>query len=339
MMQTYINKVLELPESPRTYLEILKVHNKELPMANLLAYYFRSNETHALGSLFIEALLKTGCYDFKTPDKPSKKLLNCSKQIQDSSISSEDVGCLLSVISKVEVKTEVVTRNNNRIDILINTKDFVICIEFKINHDLNNPLSDYQKHIEDDELGKYANKQYYFIVLTPNKKKTTGAAKGNTVFKQVVLSHFIKEIKLALSAKEINHSIESKLQLNDFIQTIENRGLKYKQIDKLKKIINDNNYSVATAPVIKDSEFWASLLTGLKLTSFSEFIKKSTYHKNDRGGFVQIKDSNKSYYIKVRIENEKWQLEKWISTESKEIIRHFDYISEFSEIEKCISNI
>ncbi|MGZ2371719.1 hypothetical protein ACXR6G_18215 [Ancylomarina sp. YFZ004] len=49
----------------KTFMEILNVHNKEVPMANLLSYLFRPEQEHQLGTTFLFALLNTSCYDIK----------------------------------------------------------------------------------------------------------------------------------------------------------------------------------------------------------------------------------------------------------------------------------
>ena len=101
-------------------------------------------------------------------------------------------------INSVEVKVEYKTEDGNRIDILIETDSFIICIEFKINYHLNNPLKDYRNFI----TGKANKKRLYFIVLTPYAKESMGQAKsfidGNSEFKQVVFSHFFKVIEKML---------------------------------------------------------------------------------------------------------------------------------------------
>ncbi len=83
-------------------------------MANLLAFFFRPNEKHGLKNLFINALLSTRHYS-----------LNSLKS--DELRIKDDVE-----ISNVKVRTEVNAGNDKRIDILIDTANFVICIEFKI---------------------------------------------------------------------------------------------------------------------------------------------------------------------------------------------------------------
>ena len=117
-------------EPRKTFMEILKVNNSEVPFANILAFFFRPNENHKLETLFIDALLET-------------KFTNISKN-QDEEIAQE-----IPVYEKKSVKVivEQKTKNESRIDILIITNTFVICIEFKINHELNNPLDDYKDYV------------------------------------------------------------------------------------------------------------------------------------------------------------------------------------------------
>lgn len=303
----FIDQLKQLQESPNTYLEILKVYNKEVPMANLLAFFFRPKEKHGLGNLFIKALLKTKCFELDAnKDDDSIGLL------MKNGANGKEVD--LNTISNVKVKTEVKTDDDKRIDILIEADQFVICIEFKINHELNNPLDNYQTYIEKE----YKDKRQYFVVLTPYRKPPIGKAVGNTVFKQVILSHFIKNIKAELP-EGIRRNNEGNIYLQhyyDFIQTIENRSLRYGQKKKLEKLITDCNLTVATAVMPTEvSEFWYEVLTELKVEKLSEHIS-AKYHSNGAGGFAEIKKDG--YAIKIRIENGEWQIEKW--TNKKEII-------------------
>lgn len=338
MENNLIEKIIAEKESPKTYLEILKVHNKEVPMANLLAFFFRADEKHGLKNLFIKALLKTKYYPLaglKSENSNINSFINDNIEISNVKV-------------KTEVNTEKVTKNKTRIDILIDTDKFVICIEFKINHDLDNPLTDYQEYVET----KFPDKKYYFLILTPNKKKPIEKAKkyldenknsSKNTFKQVLLSHFIKKINECSDKKNINNFI-----FNDFIQTIENRSLKAKQEEILINIIKNAELTVYTAPLIttEKSEFWNELLTNLKVKKLSEEqslfkelkIITISHHKNYRSGFIQI--TQDKYNVKIRIEDNKWQIEKWSKT--NEIIenttRSFEYNSDINIIKKEISN-
>lgn len=174
-------------EPRKTFMEIMKVHTHEVPFANLLAFFLRPGEKHGMGFLFINALLEN---------------LDPSQTFQG--IDSNEV----------EVKVEVLTKNNNRIDILIITERFIICIELKINHELKNPLLDYKDLIEEE----YAQKHYYFVVLTPYRKNSSSNTEG-TGFKQIILSHFFRNVEKNLPDNyHLNNSTNLYFQLIQKIQ-------------------------------------------------------------------------------------------------------------------------
>ena len=179
-------------EPRKTFMEILRVHNREVPFANLLAFFFNPKEKHELNTLFIDALLETR---FTHLGKNESVEISPRIPVYDA--------------NSIKVAVEVTTSENNRIDILITSNTFTICIEFKINHDLNNPLDDYKKFVND----KYSNQQHYFFVLTPYKKEAIGIAKeyfeSNNEFKQIILSHFINKVKEKLQELYPNYESEN----------------------------------------------------------------------------------------------------------------------------------
>jgi len=306
----FIETIIKQKESPKTYLEILKIHDKEVPIANLLAYFFRPKEKHGFDDLFIKALLKT-FYD---------------KKLNDNILRSK-----IDNILNVKVKTEVNAGDDKRIDILIDAKEIVVCIEFKINHVLDNPLAVYQKFVREKFADK---KEYIFIILTPYKKEAEGKALEKNDFELLILSKFIQNVKLFVSEKYPNKM--SDYIFNDFIQTIENRSLRNQQEENLKRILQEFNLTIETAEFIprEKSEFWSELLVSLKLRTLYENLQKInevTFIKNSDGGFIQIKYSN--FTIKLRINEERWQIEKWFFDNSnKEIINIFDFNTNFNKI-------
>lgn len=255
-MEKVDNIIFQDPKS--TFMEILKVNNREVPFGNLLSFFFRPNKEHGLGTLFIDSFLDTVQLDI-----PDRKDMHKS----------------------VEVHVEKKTDNGNRIDILIITETIVICIEFKINHHLNNPLEDYKDFI--DKYPDCIGKQKYYFVLTPFKKTSIGKAKtyfeNNSDFKQIILSHFVQMIK-----NNLQNPIGDKIVKNDyyqhfedFIQTVENRKIRSLRRNELTAVSAELNNK------------------GLM----------SKYHSNNQGGFVEIlKGPNK---LKIRIKPEGWQIEKW----------------------------
>ncbi len=63
-----------------------------------------------------------------------------------------------------------------------------------------------------------------------------------------------------------------------------------------------------------------------------------SYHKNYKSGFIQI--TQNKYNLKIRIENSKWQIEKWSkeNTKTKNTIKIIDYNSDFNVIKSEIIN-
>src|SRR5699024_6639673 len=131
--------------------EIMKVHKSEVPFANLLGFFFRPKESHRLGTYFLEALLKTPCYKILDDDGSSLPVnLHPELKTRVDNLKQEDI----------EVELEYRTAEDNRIDILIDAPEFVVCIEFKINHELNNPLQDYVNYVRKT----YPNKRHFFVI-------------------------------------------------------------------------------------------------------------------------------------------------------------------------------
>lgn len=306
----FVEKIIQQKESPKTYLEILKVHDKEVPISNLLAYFFRPKEKHGFEDIFIKALLKT-FYE--------------KKRVDNVFISES------SNISNVKVKTEVNAGDDKRIDILIDTKEFVICIEFKIDHVLDNPLSVYQKFIKEKFVGK---DEYFFIILTPYSKEPEGKALEDNDFQLLILNKFVENVKSIVEKKFPNKMKD--FVFNDFIQTIENRRLRSKQEENLKNIIQECNLTLETAEFIpkEKSEFWSDLLISLKIRTLHEILKVKykdvSYIKNYESGFIQKKYSN--FIVKIRIKKDKWQLEKWTSDNLVNEIHSLDFNTNYKEI-------
>ena len=100
-----------------TFFEIAGFPSRENVFSNFLKFYFNSKEKHLLGTRVLEALLH--------------------------SIPGIDLGGLETKY----VKREVVTKKQNRIDLIIETDGYVIAIENKVYHIINNDLADYSDYL------------------------------------------------------------------------------------------------------------------------------------------------------------------------------------------------
>ncbi len=278
-------------EPHKTFMETLKVNNKEAPFANLLAFFFRPNEKHGLKNLFIETLLNTKCSELTAHlSKFETNLLELNGYDFENTenIIGENVKVIVEQKTTSEQNLLELELNNKRIDILIIAENFIICIEFKINHALNNPLEEYKKFVTEN----YPNKKKYYIVLTPNRKEIGINAQKNSEFKQVILSHFVENIKsnLPLNFKTSLNTNKYYNYFLDFIQTVENRKIKFLRYN-----------------------FFESLDKALKMDK--KIISKIHNQKN---GFLEIHKNKKT--LKLRFYENKqelikqnigWKLENW----------------------------
>ena len=188
----------------RTFVEILGVQNREVIFGNFLAFLLDPKEMHGLDELFLKAFVLT----------PIKELLGNQDMVTNHFKHSHD-------LKSVKVHKEVRTSNNNRIDFVLEGVDFVVGIEFKINHNLSNDLMDYKNHIV-DKFPLEDKDNYYFYVLTPNDKKIDDHSKIDPSFKRVIFQHFYQKLKeLALERKM---DLTKNFYSNEFIKTLENRS-------------------------------------------------------------------------------------------------------------------
>lgn len=140
------NIIPKIKKRPKTFLGIAKQPHYENVMSNIYAFYFNISEVHGMHDLFINSLLE---------------LINETKFGAQKKVNE---------ITDFNVNTEVSTKKNGRIDILLYSNDHAIIIENKVYHTLNNDLEDYWSstkvtdNLEENKIG---------IVLTLNKLNVT----------------------------------------------------------------------------------------------------------------------------------------------------------------------
>ena len=107
------------PKRTRTFLEISGYPHYENVCSNILKFYLEPNNEHGLKDLILNSLVQLADKDFK---------IDCD-------------------FEQVEVHRELQTLAGNRLDLLIETENYVIGIENKIYHFLNNDLNDYSQTV------------------------------------------------------------------------------------------------------------------------------------------------------------------------------------------------
>lgn len=346
--ENFMMKLIPLEKKESSYLEKIGVSQKETVMANILKYYFDPNENHGLNDLFIKSLLQTKAFDLH------------EKKQHDSFI--ERVSSFKDIIFNNEsttVKVEVKTFNNNRIDIVINTKKLVIAIEFKINHELNNPLDDYVDFIKSQVQigGKYYSKDaknIYFVVLTPYWKAPSGIASNNQDFVQIILAGFIGNIKNKIDNHWENDGTKNTHQYfayHDFITTIENRGRIVSLIKKYSEMKYKKKDVIQIDKLHKENKLTPKVNDGLNeiKTYFKDKIKELNKRKND---YKSLKASNdkiesaiyrkvyENIEYKIRLSLLGWYFEGWEWDNGKgKIIIDKKIGTYFSSIEDLVKEI
>ncbi len=300
-------KITAIEPKTKTFLEIMKVSNKEVPIANILAYFFNPNNEHGLNNLFIKSLFNIPKY-------------NLNEKIKETENKTQ-----IDKISWVKVETEKKTSDNKRIDIFIETEDKLIAIEFKINHILNNPLKSYREYVEklkDKKVGKY---ETYYFILTPFWKKPEQEYKENIEnnFYQIILSDLIKEVKKdELSENLLNKKDSQSYFYKDFITTIENRRKFYEMIEKYKKYCNKKEKEEDNTNFKKLETLFDDLSSIKKeLEKKAEELKKGLkdfqilpFSKNKLNSVLikaHYKDKKKVGSIKIRLTLNNCFLEYW----------------------------
>lgn len=167
-------------KNAKTFLEIARCPHYENVWSNILAFYLNPNAEHGFGDILLRTFLNIIREDINIGDEKA-----------------------------VKIHREYRTAKNNRIDIVVETNNFVLGIENKVNASLYNDLNDYAhtiKTLANDKL-------IYKIVLSKYKSSC------NYGFENVLYSDLINQLKQ--SKKDATQNKHDILFI-DFIETIEN---------------------------------------------------------------------------------------------------------------------
>lgn len=197
---------------------------KELDISKLIAWLLDSNESHGLGSKFVN------CFIEQLPPKKIKDISN-------------------NALSKATIITEypiIYNKEKGRIDILIATDEICIVIENKFgSKEHNNQLSKYEKYF----LDKIKNKKvdFIFVYLDINHEETENEKEINTNWIKLNyewIVNFLSEniskasAKIKIILKEFKILIENS---NNFDNHIDQLCLTYHDlIDQIELIRNKN---------------------------------------------------------------------------------------------------
>jgi|GEM_PF-2413979 len=213
LIQEY--KRLPIREVPKTtFLEIVNKSHFENVWSRILAFYFDPKAGHNLGNMLVKSLF--------------------------DSLGKHPV---LHNINTYRVHTEYPTKKGNRIDIVIESNDFVIGIENKVNSPLYNDLEDYSDAIESLAKGK----ESYKIVLS-KYKNITHSGFENLIYEKFLGSiknnigyHYnIANPKYVIFLFDFIDNIEKNLNLINMIHDPEKMNFFLKEKTEIQKLINDH---------------------------------------------------------------------------------------------------
>lgn len=179
-----------------TIQEIAGYPHYENVCSNILAFFFDTHQVHGCRDLFLKSLLRAAGV------KPT-----------------------VSVGSFARVQREVATSTNKRLDILISSDRFLVGIENKIFHFLNNDLEEYASLLN-TEVEKLQARPVCIcgIVLSLHRLQDPAARQKmrDSGFVNVTYSDFFAELKCNLGNYLPLIHTSYLIHLREFIQTIEN---------------------------------------------------------------------------------------------------------------------
>jgi inhibitor of KinA sporulation pathway (predicted exonuclease) len=217
-------KLIPKLERKRNFLEISGYPHFENVSSNILKFYFHSEAEHNLKDLFLKSLFALIYEKVKETEKVTSKI--DEKLI----IEGDYYACL-------DVETEKVTSKRNRLDLLIETENFIIGIENKIYHSIDkNPLDDYSKLIKSEANEK--KKSFYKLVLSLNRIKDQKIQDNG--FINFTHLELVSKVEEYIGAYMVEANSDYLLFLKNYIMNIKNMSGQVKKNDKMNTFLEDN---------------------------------------------------------------------------------------------------
>ena len=255
------SKLPSLPRRPRKNLfDILKIQHREIRNSNILAYFFDPNEEHSFGSLFYAALKEIASEKIAALKKPHPN-------VKFNDISDFDE--VLSVAT--EEQTTGAKETSKSIDIVIEGDDWVIGIENKIHHLVNNPLDAYWEHL----LSKKDKKPFgILLTLHPTDPDRKDLQYGEH-FVNITHKELIDTVKENL---RVNGDLNSTdfFYLKEYFKNMESHYEHLKEKPEMDKLIKEvtNNYQTLNELFKKKKEA-------------EEYVEKQVHQVFAKFGYVK----------------------------------------------------
>lgn len=195
----------------KTFMEITGYPHYENIISNILQFYFDTGNDHGMGNLMIKSLFEI-------------------KEITKDFDNSTDIS----------VETEVRTLEGKRIDLIIESRKYLIVVENKINHALTNDLKIYSNAIGElaDRTGKIPVK----IVLSLKKLANQDdlVKLHESCFVNITYAQFLFNVEKNIGSYISGAKSLYLVYLTDFIKTIKNLTPETMANKALLNFINEN---------------------------------------------------------------------------------------------------
>lgn len=234
------------PKRARTFLEISGYPHYENVCSNILKFYLEPNNEHGLKDLILNSLVQLADKDFK---------IDCD-------------------FEQVEVYRELQTLAENRLDLLIETENYVIGIENKIFHFLNNDLNDYSKTVL--SYCEQNDKTPINIILSLNKlsnHQDIEKARADN-FINITYEDLFTNIKKYIGSYLSHSNPTYSIYLTDFMKSIQNLKPATMENKVLWNFFKDNS-EIVQELTDKYSEYKNTVFA--KAERLKEFLPKEEF--------------------------------------------------------------
>ena len=261
-------KLPALPKRPRKNLfDILKIQHREIRNSNILSYFFDPNEEHGFGSLFYEALQEIAI-------KKIKLLKEKYPEVIFNDISAFDE--IIKV--RTEEQTDGAKTKTKSIDIVLEGDDWVIGIENKIYHHLNNPLNTYWSHLKSKKKTPFG----VLLTLFPLKLNHGKLNDGN-YFLNVTHKELVEKVQqnIQLTGELDNTDI---FYLQEYFKNIESHYYHLKNKPEINALVQEitENYSIISE-IISKKQAAEKYIENEINTLFSEYgyVKAAKWYRRE----------------------------------------------------------
>ena len=179
------------PDRRPTFMEIAGCAHKENACSDILAFFLDPASPHGLGTLFLDALARTG--GIQNQETMAGNIY------VDREVATED--------------REVTTKARKRIDLLIQSDSHAILIENKIFAGIKNPFGDYAAHL--DSLPQ-AHKHKFLLTLESHPKNVGYG------FQKITHGQLVGEIRRLLGGYVAVADTRYLTFMLDFLNTLDN---------------------------------------------------------------------------------------------------------------------